>query len=106
MYDYENRAGYLYDKINNSKRGKAIAIQCPESLSEQEVKAILDFFRHCVVVSQENEIKRKLKDTVKIRFQLVSFAGENFKQIFEFYYVAPHLVCIPLLIFFKLSKVI
>lgn len=66
------------------------SVQCV--LSDDEVGAVLEFFKSCVVTRQENEIKEKLKATAKSRHQLLLRAGEKFKLFFDFYFAAPRLV--------------
>lgn len=64
-----------------------------DALSEEEEKAAMLFFRTCVVHRDREQLKIKLKQTVKARENLIRKKGTKFHQVFPFYFIDPMLVC-------------
>lgn len=64
-----------------------------EVLTEEEVKAAMLFFRTCVVNRDREQLKIRLKQTIRAREVLIKTKGTKFHQLFPFYFIDPMLVC-------------
>lgn len=63
-----------------------------EELSIEEKQDLVLFFKSCLTSKCVDEIKDKLKSTVKFRAELLSDESTNIPELFHFFFVKPELV--------------
>lgn len=64
------------------------------NIDQDEVEKLIEFLSGCKLPGDEEELKKKLENTIDIRKTLISQQDDTFPKMFEFYLVDPKMVII------------
>lgn len=99
MYDAKNHRGALYNAILNYRRKfeqtvETSILMCESiiELSEEEKNDVKNFLKTCALPRDLEFIKSKLTETKVYRNELITQSFDEYKQIWNFYFVCPCLV--------------
>lgn len=105
LYDKTKQSGSLFNKIryNNAKthksRKRAMVDDDPDDWTPEEVQDLSEFFQHCVVRTQRQQIEEKLRETVTFRRKMILSSMDEFMKMWEFYFAAPDLVSMRMYVY-------
>lgn len=108
MIDSKNKKGLVWNKLSYQRykkhgQGQQDLAQSmanmelsddsmSEPITEEELKSIMLFFRTCIVAKERNDLKVKLRKTVKQREEMIKKKGIQFFEVFPFYFIDPSFV--------------
>lgn len=61
-------------------------------MTDEEKKDVQNFFKRCVVTKERKEVEQKLRETKEYRRELIENSLEDYKKMWDFYFIAPDLV--------------
>lgn len=100
MYDAQNKKGalwscILYKRKKSSKRTAETSI-CEEKsdLTDDEKNDLNTFLKTCRLPHNKNAMKEKLAWSVNHRITMIAESFEVYKEMWNFYFVCPDLVCL------------
>lgn len=101
MYDAKKKNGALYNTIRY-KRKKCHKITAevsfcestPTEMTDEEKADLKLFFKTCRLPHNKDALKSKLMESKSYRIEMIANEFDDYKEIWNFYFVCPDLVCI------------
>lgn len=110
LYDKTKQSGSLFNKIryNNAKKSRKRRMvdnsnDDADDWTPEEKRDLSDFFQHCVVRTQRQQIEEKLRETVAYRRKMILSSMDEFMEMWEFYFAAPDLVSVRMYVLCQIS---
>lgn len=98
MYDAKSKKGALYNGILNRRRKNNQTAEisiCETSsieLNDQDKEDVKNFLKTCVLPRDKKALKAKLVEFKVYRNELITQSFDEYKEIWNFYFVCPDLV--------------
>lgn len=98
MYDARNKKGSFYNGILNYRRhykqtaDVSFAQDSMFEMSDEEKENTRLFLKTCVLPRDKNDLKEKMLESKKYRNELITENFDEYKKIWDFYFVCPDLV--------------
>lgn len=94
IYNHGGKVGKFYNKVHNerNKLKKRKGHSSASPTLEPEEEELIEYFKHCVVRTERDELIAKLRDTVDLRKRLLRDNATNFHESFSFYFADSNLV--------------